>query len=149
MSSVELNYDRMNLKQLSELEYILVGDLREVLEEESNDQNRKWLLVLVEALLKTLPREFALRERGGYMREVLLLSPELDPLVQQLKEEHDSLYRELDELAEALRCSKVFQKQAGALKERLAKWSDNLSAHNHSEEMVVFQAYQQDLGGGD
>ncbi len=149
MSSTEFIYDRMNLKQLSELEYILLGDLRDVLEEESSEENRKWLLALVDALLKTLPREFALRERGGYMQDIVMISPELDPSIQQLRHEHDSLCEELAELAQALRSASSFQKEAAALKQRLTNWAESLTAHNQQEEQLVHHAYQQDIGGGD
>ena len=149
MASTELAYDRMNLRQLTELEYILLGDLRDVLEEDSTEQNRKWLLAIVEALLKTLPREFALREQGGYMRDILMMSPELDPNVQHLLDEHCSLCNQLRELAEHLQQARPFQAHADQLKQELNEWTCCLASHNREEEKLVQQAYQQDTGGGD
>lgn len=149
MGSQEMSYEQMNLKQLSELEYILLGDLRDVLEEESTEQNRKWLLALVEALLKTLPREFKLREQGGYMEEIVMVCPELDSSVQHLQEEHVTLCAQLQNLADQLSSPPAFQKQADQLKQQLSEWARSVQNHNRQEEQLVQQAYQQDTGGGD
>lgn len=149
MSVTEMTYDCMDLRQLTELEYILLGDLRDVLEEESTQENRRWMSALVDALLKTLPREFAIREEGGYMRDILINSPELDPNVQTLLDQHGSLCAQLQKLADQLETVSLFEQQADQLKQQLTDWMEALKAHNRSEEMLVQQAYQQDTGCGD
>lgn len=149
MFVAEMTYDRMNLRQLTELEYILLGDLRDVLEEEATQENRRWTLALVDALLKTLPREFALREQGGYMRDILLENPELDPEVQCLFDQHASLCAQLQKLADQLQAVAAYEKHANQLKQQLADWIQELKSHNRNEEMLFQQAYQQDTGCGD
>ncbi|MCA8983549.1 MAG: hypothetical protein KDA76_07300 [Planctomycetaceae bacterium] len=149
MSGRELTYEHMNLRQLSELEYILLGDLRDVLEEDSTEENRKWLSMLVDALLRTLPREFILREEGGYLEEIVMNCPELDSSVQQLQEEHITLCSQLRSLATRLHGTTDFQVEADSLKRQLGAWMNCLQAHNRHEERLVQQAYQQDTGGGD
>jgi len=145
----DISLRQLDLRQLTELEYILLGDLRDVLEEPANEENRRWLLAIVEALLETLPCEFALRERGGYMREIVLNSPELDSNVQCLRREHGTLCRSLAEFAEKLQSRRGFRRRAEVLKQELADWAAQLDHHNRSEEQLVQQAYHQDTGCGD
>ncbi|MBR9800330.1 MAG: hemerythrin domain-containing protein [Rubinisphaera brasiliensis] len=149
MATQDIGLRQLDLRQLTELEYILLGDLRDVLEEPASEENRRWLLAIVEALLETLPCEFALREQGGYMREIVLNSPELDSDVQCLQREHGSLCRDLAEFSEKLRLRRGFRKRAEVLKQQLAEWAAQLDAHNRSEEQLVQTAYQQDTGCGD
>ena len=49
------------------LEYILLGDLRDVLEEPLDSSNLTWTLAIVDTLLTTLPRELDLAETGQYL----------------------------------------------------------------------------------
>src|SRR5579872_2956860 len=63
--------DAQLLDHYSSLEYILLGDLRDLLEEPVDDESRKWLLAVLDTLLDTLPREFDLEDEDGYMSEVL------------------------------------------------------------------------------
>ncbi|HCS50230.1 hypothetical protein [Rubinisphaera sp.] len=149
MSPAEVHFNHLSLQQLSELEYILLGDLRDVLDEESNEQNRKWLSAIVEALLRTIPREFDLRCNGGYMQEVLLVRPEADAEVQNLRNEQRSLCDQLQEISDRLSTSRSFQKHALALKQELADWSEHLRSHNINEERLVQDVYLLDIGGGD
>ena len=68
----------------SALEYILLGDLRDVLEEPANRHTRGWLVAVLDALLDTLPREMAIKEASGYLNEVL--------------DEYPSWYRHVEDL---------------------------------------------------
>ncbi len=139
----------LNLQQLSDLEYILLGDLRDVLEEESTEETRRWLTAIVEALLRTVPREFALRSRGGYMNSLLLECPEADSSVRRLEVEQTTLCEQLQELYDRLQESGSFHAHAIELKRDLATWMDHLQSHNLREERLFQDAYFQDTGGGD
>ncbi len=145
----QCHYELMNLKQLGELEVLLIGDLRDVLEEEANEQNRKWLLAIVEVLARTIPREFYLREKGGYLRDVVDCCPEVDQEVQALLEEHQTLRDRLDQLRNKLQRLRPFRTQAAALKYELAEWMNKLEQHNQKEGKLVHCAYSQDMGVGD
>ena len=59
-----------DLRQCTEFEYILLGDLRDLLEDPPSDENRKWLVAVLDALIDTLPKEFALKSRD-YPSEVV------------------------------------------------------------------------------
>lgn len=149
MTRSRMFVDDLNLQQLSELEYILLGDLRDVLEEESTEQNRRWLAAIVGALMNTLPREFALRSAGGYHEELVLRSPRADQEVRSLEQEQDSLAEQLSVMNAQLHDPVRFRQNAENLKQNLAAWSARLKQHNLAEERLVQEVYLSDLGGGD
>jgi len=69
-----LNFDIIPdhlLEDYAAMEYILLSDLRDLLEEPADDMTRKWLRAVLDALLKTLPWELELQDAGGYLSEVL------------------------------------------------------------------------------
>src|SRR5882724_7956569 len=90
--------DARLLEQYSSLEYILLGDLRDILEEPPDDESRKWLLAVLDTLLETLPREFVLEDEDGYMAEVLERYPSWSAQVDRLHRDHDLLFLKLKEL---------------------------------------------------
>jgi hypothetical protein len=92
------------LEQYSSLEYILLGDLRDVLDETPDAESRRWLIAVLDALLDTLPREFDLEDTDGYMSEVLERYPSWNKQVDRLHREHDVLFTKLKELRGRLDC---------------------------------------------
>ena len=73
-----------SLEDYTALEYILLGDLRDLLEEPADQFTRSWLIAVLDALLDTLPRQMALKESSGYLSEVL--------------DEYPSWYRHVEDL---------------------------------------------------
>ena len=55
----------------SALEYILLGDLSDLLDEPLNGDTRRWLLAVLNALLDTLPSDMNDSDDGGYVGGVL------------------------------------------------------------------------------
>lgn len=140
---------RNSLHRLSELEYILLGDLRDVLEEEPDEQNRKWTIAIVSTLLDTVPQEFHLREHGGYMAEVLQENPAWDSQVRQLKSEHMTLVDQLRQLRQRLEDRHPFCEICEGLRRDLRDWMHNLAAHNRHESRLIQDAMNVDTGAGD
>ena len=90
------------LRRYTELEYILIGDLRDLLEEPLEDENIGWLLTVLDALLDTLPVEFELKEEGGYLEEVLEEFPNWPVHVSNLRNNHEHLCGSLQELRDRI-----------------------------------------------
>ncbi|MBL4884305.1 MAG: hypothetical protein JKY95_07200 [Planctomycetaceae bacterium] len=149
MSKKQCRYEQMNLKQLGELEFLLLGDLRDVLEEEASERNRKWLLAIVETLLKTVPMEFSLREQGGYLQDIVSCCPHADREVQQLLKEHQTLRTRLEQLRDELFTIRQFRTHASVLKLELEQWMKTLQNHNRKEEDLIQDSYSQGVGVGD
>jgi hypothetical protein len=138
------------LEEYLALEYILLGDLRDVLEEPADDESRKWLLAILDALLDALPREFELKCRGGgYLCEVLEQYPNWHHEVEHLREERHELYSCLRRLQTCVREEFPSQHVAGRVRRELHLWMKAFIAHHRHERRLVMNAFTMEVGCGD
>jgi hypothetical protein len=137
------------LEQYSSLEYILLGDLRDVLEEQSDPDSRRWLIAILDALLDTLPREFDLEDCDGYMSEVLERHPGWSCRVERLHREHDLLFAKLKELRGRVDCDSWIAPIANEVCHDIRDWSRTLIALRRSETRLLQTAMNLEVGVGD
>jgi hypothetical protein len=137
------------LEDYSALEYILLGDLRDVLEEPANRHTRGWLIAILDALLDTLPREMALKESSGYLHEVLNEYPSWYRHVEDLQNEERLLFLSLQSLRDRLETSESYAFAADRVKSTLRQWMTRLSAHHRHENRILQTAMNLEVGGGD
>jgi hypothetical protein len=130
-----------------ELEYLLLGDLRELLDDPETLQTRRSLLMILDHLLVNLPRQLQLKLEGGYMAEILAEFPawqrEVDALLSEdqrcnsaIAKLHDRVSRELSWLP-----------LAGEVRESLDVWMELLNEIRKKEQRILQTAYTLDLGG--
>jgi hypothetical protein len=141
--------DARLLDQYSSLEYILLGDLRDVLEEPADRESRRWLVAILDALLETLPREFDLEDADGYMAEVLERYPNWSAQVERLHRDHDLLFFKLKELRGRIERDTWIAPIASEVRRDLREWILKLIAHNRSENRLVQTAMNLEVGTGD
>lgn len=137
------------LEQYSSLEYILLGDLRDILEEPPDGESRKWLLAVLDALLETLPRQFILEEEDGYMSEVLERYPSWSAQVERLHRDHDLLFLKLKELRGRIERNIWVAPMATEVRRDLRDWILKLIAHHRGETRLVQTAMNLEVGTGD
>lgn len=137
------------LGKYTSLEYILLGDLRDLLEERADDENRKWLLAVLDALLETLPMEFDLKEEDGYLAEVLEQFPSWFTQVERLHNDHEVLFYKLKELRGRIEHDDWLGPIAGEVKRDLRDWILNLISHNRRENRLLQTAMTLEVGCGD
>jgi hypothetical protein len=137
------------LKRYSSLEYILLGDLRDLLEEPADAENRKWLLAVLDALLDTLPREFDLEDEDGYMSEVLERYPNWSFQVDRLHREHEQVFAKIKELRERIAHGHWIAPIANEVRRDLRDWILTLVAHHRNETRLVQTAMNLEVGVGD
>ena len=139
------------IQEYSDLEYMLLGDLRELLEQPLDDaENRRWLIAILDELTKTLQCEFSLEEDGdGYMSEVLEVWPNWSGQVDRLLREHDSLCSQLKRLRYRLAEALPLNEAAESLGDQLRDWMATLIAHHRHENRLVQDAFLFDFGEGD
>ena len=137
------------LKRYTEYEYLLLGDLRDLLEEPVDRQNRRWLLAVVDALLQTLPAEFELREEGGYLSEVLDEYPNWYSQVEHLRAEQTDLCERLRDLRGRLAAHSELDSVRNMLRIELRDWMKRLIAHNRHESRLLHTAINPEVGTGD
>jgi hypothetical protein len=79
------------------LEYLLLGDLTDLLSEDYDEENRKWILVVLEGLLDAIPAEKR-RERFSKLRATYPDSAGMLKSLDQLEYEHDAMIYQLQRL---------------------------------------------------
>lgn len=137
------------LGRYAEMQYILLGDLREVLESRPGLAERNWMLTILDALLDTLPKHFSLREEGGYMTEVLKEFPYWEPAVEQLRSEHQPLVQTLSELRERVASGSRYKQVAQVVRDDLASWMAQLQRHENIECRLFQDSMNLEVGVGD
>ena len=137
------------LEAYTALEYILLGDLRDVLEEPADRYTRGWLVAVLDALLDTLPREMAIKEASGYLNEVLAEYPSWYRQVEDLQNEERLLFLSLQALRDRLETSESYAYAADRVKAALRQWMTRLTAHHRHETRILQTAMNLEVGVGD
>ena len=115
------------LGRYAEMQYILLGDLREVLESRPGLAERNWMLTILDALLDTLPTHFSLKEEGGYK-----------PLV-----------KTLDELRTRVAEGSQYKQVAQVVCDDLDSWMKRLQQHERTECQLFQDSVNLEVGVGD
>ncbi len=137
------------LQEYAALEYILLGDLRDLLEEPADGYTRRWLSAILDALLDTLPREMAIKEASGYLSEVLSEYPSWYRQVEQLQAEQRLLYLSLQALRDRLETTESYEQDADRVRPALRGWMTHLAAHRRHENRILQTALTLEVGVGD
>ena len=132
----------------SVLEYLLIGDLRDLLDEEPPDnETRRWLLAVLDELLDLLPNEFEYEDQGGYLADVCEQNPNWTNMVERLHREHDDLYYSLLDLRNRINNEQSFEFIAGEVKPKLSRWIEAAQRHKDSEQRLVVSSFDTTFGG--
>ena len=141
------------LEEISALEYILLGDLLDLLEESDGDAGAwKWISQVLNTLLNMMPREFALQDEGGYLEEVLIEQPNWQGQVRNLYQERCELLDKLQELQTRMQDSRPLhqmRQMAGELRHELRDWITSYIAHQRHERRILQDAFNSDIGAAD
>jgi hypothetical protein len=139
-----------SLRRISELEYILIGDLRDLLESPIDDQNLRWISAVLDALLETRPKQFELKQQqGGYLQEVLEVHPNWECHVVTLEVEQAQMCDRLRQLRAELPDAVKVEFLARTLRMELKGWMQAFVAHNRRESRLLQTAMNLEVGCGD
>lgn len=132
---------------LSTLEYLLLGDLRELLHCPRELRDPHWLTVTLDALLQTFPRELDGGETGGYLTEILAEHPYWHRAVADLARERAALFSKLWRLSWQLATEADSQPLDDEVLCGLRDWMLRLRAHRRRERRLLQLAVSWDIGG--
>jgi hypothetical protein len=137
------------LEDYTALEFILLGDLRDLLEEPADAYTPRWLNAILDALLDTLPREIAIKESSGYLSEVLAEYPSWFRHVDDLQTEQRMLLLSLEAFRDRLDSAQPCEQEVARLKFALRTWMNRLVAHHRHENRLLQTALNLEVGVGD
>jgi hypothetical protein len=126
----------------------LLEDLRK-LEGAAQPPSAKGLAELRTRLGRTrthITEHFRFEEKNGYMAAVRKREPRLDRTVQQLADEHRQLAQTLDALIDQAGVARTLDE---ALREKVRAWVEKVHKHEASENDLVQDAFNLDVGAED
>jgi hypothetical protein len=138
-----------SLRRISELEYILIGDLRDLLESPIDGQNLRWISAVLDALLETLPKQFQLKQQGGYLQVVLDVQPNWECHVSTLEVEHEQMCARLQQLRHQLPDAVKVEFLARTLRTELKGWMQAFVSHSRRESYLLQTSMNLEVGCGD
>jgi hypothetical protein len=138
-----------SLEDYVALEYILLGDLRDLLEEPADQYTHRWLVAVLDALLEALPRQMALKEERSYLNEVLDEYPSWYRHVEDLQNEQRLLVLALEALRDRLDTAGPYHRDAARVNSTVRQWMNRLKAHRRHETRLLQTAMNLEVGCGD
>lgn len=127
--------------------YLLLGDLRELLDEPATVETRHALRVFLDVLLDELPDRSRLKRNGEFLGEVLDEFPNWSGQVESLRCGEAADYSRLAELRETLRGNVSYAALADEIACDLREWMDSVSVHRGQERRLVQMAANREVGG--
>lgn len=147
--------DRYHLSQIrsladcNEFQYLLLGDIRDLLEEPADEVTKKWLLTVLDVLIELMPQERRLHDRnGGYLAEVLEEFPGWNRLVMRLHLKKLHLDYSLRELRNRIRSGHLWTSQADQAGAELKDWMQMFRDLHQAERSLIVKAMLLDVGAG-
>jgi hypothetical protein len=135
------------LKKCYYEEYLLIGDLREVLNQTYTEQTHRSLLSILDRLLENLPRQMALPHENAYLSVVLERCPNSHGKIEALRQANQECISELDGLRNRVddkSNSTVIDEELGC---RLIGWMETLVTIRTRESRLLQEAFTIDIGG--
>lgn len=130
-----------SMAECNEFQYLLLGDLRDLLEETPDESNRRWLLAVLDVLVQLMPRELRLHsDNGGYMNQVLQEFPGWNQRVMSLHLRKLQLDYALRELRDRMRSEKSYVAIADQVSVQLRDWMDTFVELHQAEASLMMDA---------
>ena len=130
-----------------DLEYLLLGDLRQLLDEPQTAQTRQSILVILDRLLLNLPRQLVLACEERYMSEVLEQRPNWHRQIEALYGANMACISALDESRNRVVRELPFAAIANEVSRHLRQWMQSLVAIREHETRLLQKAFTLDIGG--
>lgn len=90
-----------------------------------------------------------LEERDGYMIGLVQTQPHLTNAVNELRDEHDVLLSAMTEITVSVDQSEDMDRLEGSFVPQIREWLDQMRRHEHRENELVLEAFNQDIGTKD
>ena len=126
-------------------------ELKDLMERPVSPAQSGWLNSVRDSLLSLdshLKTHFAFEEFGGFMEEIVAVSPNASPQVERLKQDHQTIHAESEKLCRIARGGAPSSETA-QLRKKILHLLERLNRHEHSENELVQRVLMDDLGTTD
>lgn len=132
------------------LEFLLLGDLRDLLDQPESIESNFWLQALLDRLIVTMATLCDEESHDEYLEFVRERFPNWTPKVEQLHYERWRLFVTLKSLrARWLEHHETISSLLPGLRRDLQAWMARLQTHRYSENGIMQMAALLDVGAGD
>jgi len=146
MSMAQLD-DQTRVETCSAMTWLLVGDLREMLQDHLDPDALRWLTPVLDALIESLCEQCDLQRDDGLYGDVLEPFPQWYPAVERVRSEQKSLCRSLRMLRHRIDAQLPYTRLAAELESELAAWVQHLIENRRSERELMQRALYTEIGG--
>lgn len=136
-----------SLKTCWDLEYILIGDLRQLLNQRHLPEIRTPLLVIINRLLQNLPDLLRLSSEDGFMATVPKIYPRLHRQIQTLQTVNRECIVSLQALHDRIDSKSSFTNLSKETDCKLRDWITAFEIMRSRESELLQEAYTVDIGG--
>ena len=138
---------RSLLTAACDLEYLLIGDIRTLLEEKFDSQTRSSLLVLMNRLILSLPDVLELSSKKGYLNIVIERRPSWSRQINAMYQANLDCVSSLTLVRDDLENDTPKAAISKELELKLRNWIKSFSAMRCQESTMLQEAFTLDLGG--
>ena len=130
----------------------LIQQVKELLGNYPPDDASAWvgdLRSVGESLLNHLDKHFRLEEEGGFMAQLVEISPRTAAAAERLPHEHDEIRNLLSAILEILDSVAVDSMDLKSVLDQIQQLIHTLEHHEKTENALIQEVYNQDIGVGD
>ena len=135
-----------SLRACCDLEYLLIGDLRQLLKERSPPDNHT-VRVLLARLLRNLPEVTRHSSISGYMTVALERCPRLYRQITTLQNANLDCLHALQELYDSIESESSFNDVSKETDHALEAWIESFGTMRSRESQLLQEAFTTDIGG--
>ncbi len=131
----------------SGMTWLLVGDIREMLQDRLDRDAIRWLRPVLDALIDSMCEWETCDDSSGFFEDVLDPCPELTPRVEQIQGEQTQLCARLRELRARLERRQGVTRLVRELQADLAEWIQMMTDNARRERELLQSVWYSEIGG--
>ena len=134
-------------QQCTTLTWLLVGDIREMLQDHLDDEAIRWLKPILDSLIGAMCEQSELHFSDGLYDDLLGTFPHLITRVAGIEAEQNELCRSLRELRNGIERDIPLQRLAAEIEEGLGDWVNLMTSHSRREAVLLQDVWYTEIGG--
>ena len=134
-------------QQCTTLTWLLVGDIREMLQDHLDDEAIRWLKPILDSLIGAMCEQSELHSSDGLYDDLLGSFPHLITRVAGIEAEQNELCRSLRELRNGIERDIPLERLAAELEEGLGDWVNCMIRHSRREAVLLQDVWYTEIGG--
>ena len=134
-------------QQCTTLTWLLVGDIREMLQDHRDDEAIRWLKPVLDSLIRAMCEQSELHFSDGLYDDLLGTFPHLITRVAGIEAEQNELCRSLRELRNGIERDIPLQRLAADIEEGLGDWVNLMTSHSRREAVLLQDVWYTEIGG--